>query len=31
MPDAFDLAEFRRVMNSVKDFCLTVVRLSPRD
>jgi CheY-like chemotaxis protein len=24
-----DLAEFRRVMNSVKEFCLTVVRLPP--
>jgi two-component system response regulator len=24
-----DLAEFRRVMNSVKDFCLTVVKLPP--
>ena len=26
-----DLKEFRRVMNSIKDFCLTVVKLPPRD
>jgi two-component system response regulator len=26
-----DLKEFHRVMNSIKDFCLTVVKLPPRD
>jgi chemotaxis family two-component system response regulator Rcp1 len=26
-----DLAEFRRVMRSIRDFCLTVVKLPPRD
>ena len=26
-----DLVEFERVMNSIKDFCLTIVRLPPRN
>ncbi len=26
-----DLEEFHRVMNSIKDFCLTVVKLPPRE
>jgi CheY-like chemotaxis protein len=26
-----DLDEFQRVMNSIKDFCLTVVKLPPRE
>jgi CheY-like chemotaxis protein len=26
-----DLDEFHRVMNSIKDFCLTVVKLPPRE
>jgi CheY-like chemotaxis protein len=26
-----DLEEFRRVMHSIRDFCLTVVKLPPRD
>ncbi len=26
-----DLAEFDRVMNSIKDFCLTIVKLPPRE